>query len=298
MLHSSAAPVAEGVAPPNAKVDALLPPALHLLSKCLNYFVQTKKFRSIILCCLYRMVFLLQSIKRIIIPSIKGTSLASFKSAVSVQALPFQDSEFANNVGVALPPATIVDVVVPTLPTKFLLTVFISVVSDQEVPLKVSVFPTFVVVYPPITIDNVDGPPEHPNLLGVFKSPFSAQDDPFHCSANPVLPPGFSPPAIIAAVLLSPEPNPACLALLTSVVSVQADPFQDSTLVIFGTPVEAKADVVVPAPIGKFLAVFMETLVLQEANRFVFDTYLLDRFYYTIAVPLSGYQGLLYNPEL
>ena len=59
-----------------------------------------------------------------------------------------------------------------------------SVVSVQEVPFQVSVFPTGAVfVSPPKTINDVLPEPEAPALLlAVFNSAISVQDEPFQDS--------------------------------------------------------------------------------------------------------------------
>ena len=73
-----------------------------------------------------------------------------------------------------------------------------SATSVQALPFQLSVFPTFVEVYPPEAIAAVYGPPPHPNLLAPFRSATSVQLHPFQLPANAPFAPGVSPPDPIA----------------------------------------------------------------------------------------------------
>lgn len=74
-------------------------------------------------------------------------SLAVFKSPVSVQLVPFQDS-VAPVLGGTFPPKAKADVLIPS-PPKFCLAVFKSAVSVQLVPFHNSVFPVTGGMSPP-----------------------------------------------------------------------------------------------------------------------------------------------------
>ena len=150
-----------------------------------------------------------------------------FRSATSVQAVPFQDSLLA--FAGSPPPKAKADVLLDPTPPNSLLAVFMSATSAHEVPFQDSL--VFFVsgvsagLSPAKAKADVTVPDPAIFLLPLFKSAISAQEVPFHCSTIAVTAPVV--PDIANAAVCVPTPK-VDLAVFKSAISVQEVPSYDS----------------------------------------------------------------------